>query len=256
MNKLKFIATVAVFSILASCSKNEVTKKSALENVKLSFASTTAKPVSAPPAMAASEDPNAQVATALITSVNGLTSFNSLFTVPSGAQTSSTPIIATNILGRVETTQKEYLVYTFSDPQYGSIAYQIADDGDKYTFEIMIKTAGSASYLRLLYAEEKKDQSAGKMIFYDTNSTTRAVALFTYSWTRTGDITTLVMTTSSDDNDDSVSISVNSKTNAGEVTVISNGKTESKTTWDAKGNGTWTTYNLDGSVDATGTWTV
>ena len=251
MKLSKFLSLAAIVLFVLSCSKNEDPKP--LQSAALSFANSP--PVTAPSAMAASSDQNAQSATAWVGIANAMSGYTALFNAPAGATSTSTPIIATNIGARATATQQTYLVYTWSDPNYGSISYQISEVGDKYTFEVFFKNNGAVNWLRLIYAEEKKDRSQGLMNIYDTTNSTKAVVLINYSWTRTGD--SLQFQISNTEDNFKIVLNVNTKTKAGDVAYYTGNKLYYKIVWDALGNGSWTAYDSDGiTVKATGKWTV
>lgn len=247
----KHLSLVAIFLVVLSCSKKEDPQP--LQKAALSFANAT--PITPPSAMAASSDPNAQSATTWVGIANAMSGYTALFNAPAGSVSSSTPIIASNIGARSAATQQTYLVYTWSDPTYGSIAYQISEVGDKYTFEMFYKNTGSAIWLRLIYAEEKKDRSQGLMNIYDTTNPTKAVVLINYSWTRNGDL--LQFQISNAESNFKIVLNVNTKTKAGDVAYYTGTKLYYEIVWDALGNGSWTEYESDGiTVRETGTWTV
>jgi hypothetical protein len=245
----KHLSLATIFLLVLSCSKKEDPQP--LQKAALSFANAT--PITPPSAMASSSDPNAQSATAWVGIANGMSGWTALFNAPAGSATSSTPIIASNIGARSAATQQTYLVYTWSDPTYGSISYQISEVGDKYTFEMFYKQVGSVSWLRLIYAEEKKDRSQGFMNIYDTTNPTKAVVLIGYSWTRNGDLLQFQIVDS--DGGFKIVLNINTKTKAGDVSYYAGTQLQYKIVWDALGNGSWTSYNSDGTTE-TGTWTV
>lgn len=251
MKITKALLFLAMVAITFSCSKeDDDPKPTTLEQATIGF-NKNEPVVAAPAAMTQSNDSYAQMAAGYINSVNAMTSNLAMFTPPSNAVKGSTPVTAIN--GRVRSTQKEYLVYTWSDVNYGSVTYQIADDGDKYSFEFLIKENGQTAWHRFLYAEEKKDKSAGFLSLYDHTSDTPDV-LIRYDWTRSGD--NLNFTMSVPGEGDFIIIKINTKTKAGSVEYKFNGLLEYKMTWDAKGNGTWAWYNEDGSIEEQGSWTV
>jgi hypothetical protein len=249
MKMLKCLSLVAIFLFALSCSKTEDPQP--LQKAALSFANST--PITPPSAMASSNDPNAQNATAWVGIANAMSGWTALFNAPAGSVSSSTPIIATNIGSRSAATQQTYLVYTWSDPSYGSISYQISEVGDKYTFEMFFKQVGSVTWLRLIYAEEKKDRSQGFMNIYDTSKTTKAAVLINYSWTRNGD--SLQFQISNVEDNFKIVLNVNTQTKAGDVSYYNDNKIQYKIIWDALGNGSWTAYNSDGTTE-TGTWKI
>lgn len=253
------ITRILLFSILTavafSCSEDDDAKSSSsdLEKASLSFAG-DAKVIAPPSAMASSEDTYAMMANSYITQANLMTNYLSYFTPPSGATKSSTAITASN--GRVAAAQTEYLVYTWSDPNYGSIAYQISQESDKWVFEIFFKGKGQSSWLRYVYAEEQKDKSSGFMNIYDI-FTGDGGLLLNYAWTRSGDVLTFVLSESASGLNVKVTIVINEKTKAGSVLYTIDGAKFYEMEWDAQGNGSWAIYEDDGTtVLEEGTWTV
>jgi len=257
MKMTRILLLLVLSAAIFSCSKDDdpTPASSSLETAALSLSSES-KVISPPSAMAASNDTYAQMATGYVSTVNGLTNYLAYFKPPSGAVKSSAAITAAN--GRVASTQKTYLVYTWTDPTYGSFAYQVSEETDKYVFEIFLKQKTGGSWLRYVYAEESKDQSAGLMKIYDlfTGAPTTTI-LLNYSWKRTGDILEFTMEDPDPDFSVKIIISINEKTKAGSVVYIIDSVKWYEMKWDAKGSGSWTWYEDDGiTVSDSGTWTV
>ena len=198
------------------------------------------------------------MATGYVEGVNAITSYLSYFTPPAGAVKSSTSITASN--ARVASTQKEYLVYIWTDANNGSVAYQVSEESDKYVFELFFKAKSGSNWLRYLYAEEKKDRSSGLMKVYDVfTGGPSTTVLFSYNWARTGDQLDVTMEIPDEDPQFvfKTVISINVKTKAGSVSYYIGNVKEYNMTWDAAGNGTWTWYEEDGkTVNESGTWKV
>ncbi len=257
MKQFRLLLFLALSVVIFSCSKDEdpTPASSSLETATLSL-SANATVVSAPAAMRASTDDYAVMASGYVQSVNGMTNYLSMFTVPAGAVKTSAGITASN--ARVASTQKEYLVYTWSDANNGTVAYQISEESGKYVFELFFKAKSASSWLRYLYAEEMKDKSAGAMKVYDifTGGPTTSV-LVSYSWAKSGDVLNFTMEVPDPDFSYKIVISVNLKTNSGSVSYYLGGVKWYDMIWDTKGNGTWSWYEEDGkTVSESGKWTV
>jgi hypothetical protein len=238
------LLSAAVFA--AACSDDD-DKKSSLETAKLSF-SENQTVIEAPAGLQNSEDTYAQIANSYIQMANGLTSYMGYMQAPQGAVKSKTRITAAN--GRTKETG-DVLVYTWSDAQQGiSIAYQISEESDKYVFEIFLKETGT-DWLKYFHAEEKKDASAGLMKIYNIYGDNTSDVIFQYSWERANGELTLTFTDSEDN--DSVVITINETTGAGNVVSYEDGVKTYEMTWDAAGNGTWAYYE-DGDVVESGSW--
>lgn len=237
------IRTLPFVAIVFACSSKKDPAPS-LEQAKLSVAAS--QPIIPPTALTNSNDPKAQKANSFIAMANGLSQYTALFsTIPVGATKTTTPIVAVNSGARVASTQQDYLVYVWSDPSYGSIGYQLADLGDKYTFELFFKqTSTGAVWVRYLYAEEMKDRSKGLMKIYDpTILRPAAPPIITYSWTRSGNTFNLEIT---DNSGLKIVFVYDTVSKAGSISAFQNGKLTDKITWDSAGKGTWASYASDG----------
>lgn len=254
---MKTLKTLLLFGSLlfcAACSKDDDAEPSSsnLDNVSLSLASSNSEVVSAPSSMTSSSDPQAQMAAAWVTSVNGITGYLSYLKAPSNAKKSSTRITATN--GRVADAG-DVVVYTWADANNNTVGYQISETNDSYTFDIFLKSSGQTTWLKYFHAEEKKDKSSGSMAILDifgAMGSDKTAKLADYSWTRNGDILAVTMT--SDLMEYTVKITVNQKTKAGDVVYYIDGTKQYTMTWTASGSGSWKFYNSDGTVEDSGTW--
>jgi hypothetical protein len=238
--------------LLSSCSKkSDPQPATTLSSASLSLS--TGQVVTPPPALTNSTDSHAQEVNAFIQSANALSSLTSQFTPPAGATKSSTPIVGVNVGGRVSSTQQNYLVYIWSDPNSGgSVAYQISETTDSYTFELFIKETGASVWVRFLFASEKKDKSSGFLKVYDPTITKVSPPTLTYSWTRGTNTLNFIIT---DDSTMKVTMNINTQTKAGDVEAYTSGVLFEKLTWDANGHGTWAAYDTDGiTVTDSGTW--
>ncbi|HYC84105.1 MAG TPA: hypothetical protein VEB86_02740 [Chryseosolibacter sp.] len=244
------LMALAVFAF--SCSDDE--PEPSLESAELSLTG-SAQLVVAPAALTTSSDPYAQMAAGWIESINAISQYTLMFETPAGATKSTTKITATN--GRPAGTTGEYLVYTWSDQQSGySVAYQISQTSDHFTWEIFFKTSTSADWLKYIHAEEKKDKSTGFMKVYDIwgfIDEDPSLLLAFYNWSRNGDIFTFEM--ESDWFEMHVVLTVNTKTKAGSVVYYIGDMKWYEMTWDAAGNGTWKSFDEQGNIDEQGTWT-
>jgi hypothetical protein len=249
MKITRFLSFIAVMAIVFSCSKDEEPEPN-IEQASLSLSKD--KPIiEVPAAMATNEDEHAQMASGYVTMANGISSNLAMFTPPSNAVKSTT--IITPLNGRIASTNADAVVYTWIH-QGTSIAYQIRDLSDKYTYELFYKGASDTGWYRYLHAQEMKDKSAGYMVLYDLWNSTgdRSAALLRWDWTRKNDLFTVTL--KDVQGDFSIVVSVNTKTKAGSVIFYEGKDKLYEMTWDTLGNGTWKSYE-DGIVTEEGTWT-
>jgi hypothetical protein len=249
--RVLFLLGIALLAV--SCSKDDDAKPS-LEEATLSLTSNN-QVITAPAAMAASQDEHAIIASSYIGIANSMSTYLSLFNKPNGAVKSTTKITAAN--GRTAEAG-DVLVYTWSDANSGtSVAYQVSEESDRYVFEIFYKWSGQSEWLKYFQAEEKKDKSSGFMKVYDILgiiSDDPSVALVNYEWTRAAGILNFTVTDYS--GAIKIDLVINEKTKAGSVVYTIDGIKEYTMTWDANGNGSWAFYDEQGNVSAEGTWTV
>lgn len=258
MKITRFLLLSAVLFFAFSCSDDDEPTKSQedqekeLEETSLSLAG-SANVVSVPSAMLNSDDTYAQMAAAWVQQANAMSTYLNYTQIPQGA-TKTSKITASN--GR-SNANDAVLTYTWTDGQGGSIAYQISNTADKNVFELFLKSSGSTGWLKYFHAEEMKDKSKGYMKVYDIFGFTEnpGNALLQYSWVRKGDDFNLIIDDYS--GEFVIEMNVNLKTKAGDVLYIIEGNKRYEITWDAKGNGTWTWYDEDGSVVLdSDSWTV
>jgi hypothetical protein len=245
---IKILSLLLMMAFAMSCSKDEKDPEPDLDKVSISLAE-NAQVITVPTAMANSEDPYAQQASSYITLANSVSANFALFKAPANATKSTTEITPVN--GRVNASAK-VVVYTWTDPSYGSVAYQVKDAGTKYTFEFFVKPQGETGWYRYLHAEEEKDHSTGNMIVYDYFSKSNDI-LLQWDWTKSGDDFKMNMTSSLDSDVFKVTIAINTKTKAGSVVYFQNALKLYDMTWDAQGSGTWNFYE-NGVVTDSGTW--
>jgi hypothetical protein len=247
------VLLLIVATLAFSCSKDDDAKPK-LESTGLSFSGET-QLIKAPSAMLNSSDPYAQLASSWIEAVNGIGAFTTYFKTPSGATKTSSKITASN--GRVA-APGDYVVYTWTDSQTGySIAYQVSEESDRYTWEIFFKESLDAEWLKYIHAEEMKDRSSGFMKIFDIwgfLSDDSSSVMVSYNWTRSGDIFTFEM--DSPLFELNVKLTYNTRTKAGSVIYYFDGIKTYEMTWDSKGNGTWTLFDENGNVEEQGTWSV
>jgi len=237
---------------LVSCSKKSDPQPSAsLSSASLSLGSTQA--VTVPSGLSNSTDPHAQEAYSFAESVNAIASYTTAFAAPSGATKTTTPIVAVNVAGRVAATQQNYLVYIWTDPNSGSsVAYQVSETTDSYTFELFYKEAGTTVWIRYLDAEEKKDKSTGFLNVFDPTITKVSPAILSYNWVRATNTFSFIIT---DDSGSKVTLHTNTQTKVGDVEAYASDILTEKLTWDAQGHGTWAAYDTDGiTVLSSGVW--
>jgi hypothetical protein len=249
MKLKRILSLIFGMAVAISCSKDDDAEPS-LEKVTLSL-SADSQVIEVPTAMQTSEDPYAAQAVAWVSMANAFSGNLALFTPPSGATKSSD--IITPVNGRVASTGKA-VVYIWTDQQYGSVAYQIRDATDKYTFELFYKGNSDTGWYRYLYAEELKDRSEGYMVLYDAwgfMSETRDEPMTRWDWSRQGDVFTFEI--SDFDFGFRFVITVNTKTKAGSLVYYEDSEKLTEITWDAQGKGTWKEYESNQVVDE-GTW--
>lgn len=247
--KLSRILSMAVLIAIAASCSNDDEPEPKLEDAALSF-SQNSPVVEAPQALLTNDDPYAQMASGWISMANGMTANLALFTPPAGAQKSTTLITPAN--GRV--AAETGVVYTWSDPQYGSVAYQIRDQSDKYVFELFYKGIDDTDWYRYLYAQEMKDRSSGYMVLYDAwgyYGDTRNAELLRWDWTRKGDQFT--MKVSDTQGLVEIVLAINTKTKAGSVVYYESSSKLFEMEWDAQGKGSWKSYD-GGQLSDQGTW--
>lgn len=247
----KVLSLIALMAVAISCSKDdEPEPQPNLEEATLSLAE-NAQVLEVPAELLESDDPYATQVASMISLANGMSSSLALFTPPAGA--THTNDIITPVNGRTAATRA--LVYTWSDPQYGSVAYQIQDASDKYIFELFIKGVEDDGWYRYLYAEEKKDRSAGHMAMYDalgTESDSRDTELFRWEWSREKDNFSFSMGAGEYLY---FTATINTKTKAGSMQFYDGEVMYSEVTWTGAGTGTWTQFDSEGNVVESGEWT-
>jgi len=250
MKATKLVLLLAIALITFSCGDDEPVK-SELEEIRLSLADKT-EIIKLPTGLITSTNPYAQEAYSYAASANMMTSYFSFLSFPDGASKTKNPIVPANAR---TSDAGDYLVYTWSDASVGSIAYQLGDLGDSYSFEIFFKEPGSSDWLRYFYAEEKKDQSSGFMKIYNIYGDDPSFAFVEYSWVRVANVLTFEYKFLFDDEPAlRAVITINETTGAGQVVYFSGSLQLSRITWDALGNGTWQTFDGEGNLDDSGSW--
>ena len=247
MKITRILSLIALMAIAISCSKDDDDPQPNVENIELSF-SGESEILKVPQGLLQSEDPKAMEVQTWVSLANGLSS-NLAFFNPGPGATKSTELI-TPANGR--TSASKGVVYYWHDAGYGSVAYQIRDEADKYIFEFLLKKAGETDWFRMIYAEERKDRSAGYMALYNVDATAEEARqpIMRWDWTRKGDMFTFKFA----GDDLSIVLEVNTKTNAGSVVTSTGSVKQSEIVWDAKGNGTWKHYDSTGAVVQEGSW--
>ncbi len=243
----RILALIVMMAVIASCSKDDEPAPN-IENAALSF--NTDRPVlEVPDGLLTSEDPMAVMAANWVLLANGISTNLLMFDHPAGAVKSTDLITPVN--GR--TTADEGVVYTWEDPEFGGVAYQIRDGGDKYIFEYFYRGPDDAGWYRYLYAQEMKDRSSGYMTISDVWSDNRGDEIMRWTWTRKGDLFTFSM--SSEQDMFRFVVEVNTKTKAGSVVYYEGEMKWYEIIWDAQGKGTWQQFNDEGVVVESGNWT-
>jgi hypothetical protein len=249
MKITKYFSLIALMVISLSCSKDDEPAP-AVEKATLSLGANT-QILEVPAAMASSDDVYAEMATGWVMLANSMSANLSLFQAPSGAAKSTELIVPVN--GR-SAAGGSAVVYTWSDPNYGSIAYQIRDASTKFTFELFFKGTTDTGWYRYIYAEEAKDKSAGYMLLLDAwglMSSDRNEVMMRWDWTRSGDNFTFKM--SDFDSGFNFLVTVNQKTKVGSVVYFEGTEKIYEINWDAQGKGTWKVYESSQVVDE-GSW--
>jgi hypothetical protein len=245
LSKLLLIFLMAT----VACSKKDDSAPS-LQNAKV--ATTT---VQAPAGLttAANTNMHAQEAASYIAIANGMSSYTSLFAVPtSGATKSSTAIKASN--GRVAAVASTTETYTWTDPQSNaSIGFQITDEGSSYKWEYFYKSPGS-DWLKYLNAEEMKDGTSGDIEVLDfTGSDPKAIDL-KFQWSTAKEQYIFQWT----DPFSYFLLKINTTTKAGTIDYYEgtgvNAVISYKYSWGADGHGSWQSFDSNGVQSATGTW--
>jgi hypothetical protein len=248
MRSIRFLPLLIMVVFVFSCSKDD--PEPSIEQVSLSL-SKDSQLIEVPAAMMNSEDDHAQMAAGFVALANGMGGSLALFTPPAGA-TKSTDII-TPLNGRLQKGSAA-VVYIWNDPQYGSVAYQVRDASDKYTFELFYKGNDDAGWYRYLYAQEMKDKTAGYMVLYDAwgfINDTRSAEMVRWEWTRSGDDFTFIIRDL--ESAFNFTIEVNTKTKAGSIIYTEDNEKLYEMTWDGQGKGTWKEFE-NNQVIAEGTW--
>jgi hypothetical protein len=248
MKLSRILSLIVLVALAASCSKDDEPEPR-VEDAALSF-SKNSPVIEVPQALITNEDSYAQMAAGWISMANGMTANLAMFTPPAGAERSTNLITPVN--GRVSASSG--VVYTWSDGQGNSVAYQVRDESDKYIFELFYKGQDDSGWYRYLYAQEAKDRSAGYMRLYDVwgvYGDNREAELLRWDWTRKGDQFTLRL--SEEQGLIEVVLVVNTKTRAGSVTYFESSNKLFEMTWDAQGKGSWKSYDAGELVDE-GTW--
>lgn len=249
ISKLLFLTFFSIITL--SCSEEEPTKTE-LEDIRLSFAERE-EIIELPEGLTTSSNPYAQTAYGYASSANLMSLYFNFFSFPDGAVKTTNKIVPANSR---TSASGEYLVYTWSDPQAGGIAYQLGDLGDRYSFEVFFKSAGSTRWLRYLYAEEKKDQSSGFMKIFDIDADNASLAIVEYTWTRSNENIVFQYTFLNENEPTAkVVITLNEKTKAGKVEYFLGSPLLSSIAWDALGNGAWKEYDDEGNLLDEGSWT-
>lgn len=246
---MKHSKLLLIFLMAAvACSKKEDSAPS-LQNAKV-----TTTTVQAPSGLttAANTNSHAQEVADYIALANGMTNYTSYFAVPSsGATKSSTAIKASN--GRVAATASTTETYIWTDPQYGSVAFQITDLGTSYKWEYFYKAPGS-DWLKYLNAEAKKDGSSGEIDVLDFTGTDPKAIELQFKWSKVGDQYTFQWT----DPYSYFILNINTSTKAGSIDYYEGSGASAvisyKYSWNADGHGSWKSFDETGVQNGSGTW--
>ena len=258
-NSLKILSLLLIGLLAISCSDDDSeTPKTNLEDVRFAFGSSEL-PITIPSGLTQTQDPNALQTVGYLSTANLMQLWTLYLEVPQGATQSNTPIgRKASVNGR---TQEDVLVYTwtFDDGlQSVSIAYQIGETSDKYTFEVFWKINGG-EFQKFMSAEESKGElREGRLdifIFDFDDSRPADQSVLTYTWreTATGQF---FYDVSSNDTDDLFNISaIINPDGSGSLEVSEATVKVYASTWSANGlSGTFTIFGSGGSVLDSGTW--
>ncbi len=251
IQKLTFALIIFSLIFSISCSKDDDAGTINLTDVEFTFNATN------PPIdqtlinnLIASTDANATLIGSQLSVANLMTVWLSLFDHPTGAVQSNVAI---------GTCGGNALVYTYTLSQEGetiSIAYQICESADKYSFQIFFSQNGSAFEL-FLYAEESKSElKKGYMELYATDLTDdnpTSEALLKYSWTENtdGSFDFIVADT---EGDFKLTIELNADS-SGTLSIEESGSLYYEATWNNDGTaGTYAYYDSEGNETDAGNW--
>lgn len=256
-NFLKLLSFSFLFLFAISCGDDDGGEVApSLDDVEFAF-STTEPPITIPSGLTSSSDPQAQQINGLLQTTNLMTVWLQFFEAPAGAEKSTTPIGGKSAInGR---TQSDVVVYSWTAEGGGdtwTVAYQIGDDGSKYTFEIFFKFNDS-DFERFLYAEESKDElNNGFMEVYSIDVFGEDIgdtAFFRYEWTESA---VGLQTFKLVDSEDSFEIFITiNPDGSGTVSAREDGQAYYEATWNASGtSGTWTLFDGEGNIVESGIW--
>lgn len=257
----KLLFTFSVVALITACGSDDEAPAPNIENAELAFSAQN-PPIEIPTALSTSSDQNAVQINSQLQVVNAVSNLFASFEAPAGADKSTTPVGRSSKNGRVAATQNDVVVYTYtattSDDQGNSVsvtvAYQITDAGDKYTFELFYKFDGG-DFIPYLYAEESKsDLREGYLVVYnifdDQNPGTESLITFEWDENSAG-----VFNFNYSAFGARVELVVNPD-NSGSMDLYYDGVRNFNGTWNAAGTaGTFTYYNENGSVSSSGEWT-
>ncbi len=257
----KLFLMLSIVALITSCGSDDEAPAPQIENAELAFSSQN-PPIEIPSALTTSSDQNAAQINGQLQIVNSISNFFATFEAPDGAEKSDTPVGRKSSNGRIAASQEEVVVYTYTATTFDdegnsvtvSVAYQITDTGDDYTFEIFYKFDGG-DFIPYLYAQESKSSlREGYLIVYnifdDQNPGTESLVRFDWEENSDG-----VFNFSYDIFTARVELVINPD-NSGSMELFNDGVKSFTGTWNATGTaGTFTYYNEDGSVSSTGEWT-
>lgn len=248
-NKLLILGLAFAVSFSSCKDDDESTPAQSLENAKLSF-SASDTPIELPQALVSSTDTYAQQVVSYVTSINGMTTQLSQFDqIPSGATKSTTPIGRKSKSGRIE---GDYIVYTWSDGQGYTAAYQISETTSTYVWEFFVQYSPDTEFIKVLRAEESKLVRMGSLEVYDFSGSSQSTEYqLKYSWNEDPDGTLYFDFYYLDIYKINAVINPD---NSGSISYYDGVDLIYVLTWDATGAGTWAYYDSTGSVADSGTW--
>jgi len=235
---MKILRIIMVFAsegiLLAACSKKDTTPA-------ITYKSPAAAHTITIPAglqtQATNNNYNALEAVTYMSIANGLGTYSSFFTLPSGENTAATSNGA---------------VYSWS---YSGVSewmtYSVLSDKYTWTYEWKTPDLDRFTYIS---AQEAKDGSSGSWAIYDP-STASHPAIWDYSWTLTGTVFTSTVNAYNAGSVTEKYVTTDNGNNSGKFQLFEGTVKKVEIIWNSDGTGTWW-FAGDGSNPATnGSWT-
>ncbi|MEO9869236.1 hypothetical protein [Ekhidna sp.] len=200
--------------------------------------------------LSSSGDANATQIASQLSIANLMTLYLGFFEETQGSIKTNTPI---------GTCGGDAVVYTYTASdgvESFTVAYQICETSDKYTFQVLTSQNG-VDFNLLIYAEESKaDLREGLMNIYagdPTDVEAGSEIIIAYTWKENSD-GSFDYTASNDDAGFLLSIKINAD-NSGTLSYRLDGVLFYEATWNSTGTaGTYTNYDSEGNEVASGNW--